>query len=66
MAKQREMKNPTILMNNKDLEALIKQVESQVDNFKVGTPPTYGGFPIIAREYVEKGNIIIYDDVAKR
>ena len=36
MQKVREMKNPTILMNTKDLETFIKQVEAQVNNFKVG------------------------------
>ncbi len=63
MQKVREMKNPTILMNTKDLETFIKQVEAQVNNFKVGTPPTYERLPIIAREHIEQGNIIIYDDV---
>jgi hypothetical protein len=65
MQKVREMKNPTILMNTKDLETFIKQVEAQVNNFKVGTPPTYEGLPIIAIEHIEQGNIIIYDDVMR-
>jgi hypothetical protein len=57
-----KMKNPTILINTKDLETFIKQVEAPVNNFKVGTLLTYEGIPIIAREHIEKGNIIIYDD----
>jgi hypothetical protein len=60
--KVREMKNPTILMNTKDFETFIKQVEAQVNNFKVGTKPTYEGMPISSTEYIEQGNIIIYDD----
>lgn len=57
-----EMKNPIIIMNDKDLETFTKQVESNVTNFKVGKNPTYQGIPIIAKEHIEKGEIIIYDD----
>ncbi len=56
------MKNPTILMNPKDLEAFVEQVEAQVHNLKVGKNPMYQGIPISANEYIEEGNLIIYDD----
>ena len=47
----RKMKNPTVLMNSKDLEPFTKQLE------------TYEGIPIVIDEYIEEGNMIIYDDV---
>ena len=56
------MVNPIIVMHTKDLKAFIKQTEARVDNLKVGENPTYQGIPIKAREYVEKGQLIIYDD----
>jgi len=60
--KIREMKNPTILMNKTDFENFKKDIESKVDNLKVGLNPTYEGIPIKTNEFVEKGNIIVYDD----
>ncbi len=63
--KIREMKNPAILMNDIDFENFKKEVESKVVNFKVGENPTYEGIPIKVNEFIEKGNIIVYDDVAQ-
>lgn len=63
--KIREMKNPTILMNDVDFENFKKEVESKVVNFKVGANPTYEGIPIKVNEFIEKGNIIVYDDVVQ-
>ena len=60
--KVREMKNPTILMNTKDLETFVKQVETKVNNFKVGSNPTYAGLPIKTNKIIRRGELIIYDD----
>ena len=62
----REMKNPTILMNDKDLETFIEQVENQVNNFKVGKHSKYEGIPIIGRKQIEQGKFIIYDEVVDK
>ena len=61
-----KMKNPTILMNDKDLETFIKQVENQVNNFKVGKYPKYEGIPIISRKQIEQGKFIIYDQAVDK
>ena len=58
----RGMKNPTILMNDKDFEKLKKEIESKVSNFKVGENPTYNGIPIIVRNYLEEGHMLFYDN----
>ena len=61
--KIREMKNPTILMNEIDFENFKKGLELKVFNFKVGSNPFYEGIPIKTNKSIEKGNIIVYDDV---
>ena len=61
--KVREMKNPTILMNKTDFQTFKKEVEAKVNNLKVGANPTYEGIPIKTNDFIEQGNIIIYDDV---
>ena len=61
----KEMRNPTILMNNKDLKTFIKQVEIQVCNFKVGKHPRYEGIPIVGGIHIEQGKFIIYDELNK-
>lgn len=63
--KIREMKNPTILMNTTDFENFKKEVESKVTNFKVGLNPTYEGVPIKTSDIIEKGNLVVYDDVVQ-
>lgn len=62
----REMKNPTILMNDKDLETFIKEVEAKVNNFKVGEHPTYAGIPIVEAKHIEQGTFIIYDNIVDK
>lgn len=37
--------------------------ESKVNNFKVGDNPTYESIPIKTKDFIEQGNIIIYDDI---
>ena len=64
ITKVREMTNPTILMNEKDLQTFIKQIESKVNNLKVGKQPMYEGIPILVGIHIEQGNLIIYDDLA--
>lgn len=61
--KIREMKNPTIVMNKTDFENFKKDVESKVVNLKVGLNPTYEGIPIKTSDIIERGNIVVYDDV---
>lgn len=61
-----EMKNPTILMNDKDLKNFITEVETKVNNFTTGSIPTYNGMPIIARDFIELGNLIIYDNYGRK
>jgi len=61
--KVREMKNPTILMNEKDFENFKKEVESKINDFKVGDNPSYEGVPILTACHIEQGNILIYDCV---
>ena len=59
------MKNPTILMNTSDFENFKKEIESKVTNFKVGLNPTYEGVPIKTSDIIEKGNLVVYDDVVQ-
>jgi hypothetical protein len=61
--KVREMKNPNILMNTKDLEIFLKEIEDKVSNFQPIENPDYMGVPIKARDYIQKGDLIIYDNV---
>jgi hypothetical protein len=57
------MKNPTILMNENDFEIFKKEVESKT-TVVVCNNPTYQGVPIKTSQIIEKGNIIVYDDVS--
>lgn len=59
--KIKAMKNPNILMNTTDFENLKKHVESTVENFKIGDPPTFNGFPITLRDYMQEGKVFIID-----
>lgn len=61
--KIREMKNPTILMNENYFDVFKKEIESKI-TVVVGNNPTYQGVPIKTSQTIEKGNIIIYDDVS--
>lgn len=55
-SKVKEMKNPTILMNSQDLKFLVDKGEV------IGS--TLNDIPITSREYVEPGQIIIFDDAS--
>lgn len=61
--KIREMKNPTILMNENDFEVFKNKIESKT-TIVVGNKPTYQGVPIKTNQIIEKGNIVVYDDVS--
>jgi hypothetical protein len=61
--KIREMKNPTILMNENDFEVFKNEIESKT-TVVVGNNPTYQGVPIKTSQIIEKGNIVVYDDVS--
>lgn len=64
--KVREMKNPTILMSEKDLETFIRELESKVNNFRAGENLTYRGMPIVTGKHIEQGTLIIYDDIVDK
>ena len=59
--KIREMKNPTILINENDFEVFKKEIESKT-TVAVGDNPTYEGVPIKINNIIQSGNIVIYDD----
>lgn len=61
--KVRDMKNPTILMYEKDFEALKKEIESKT-TIIVGKNPTYEGVPIKTNNIIQRGNVVVYDDVS--
>jgi hypothetical protein len=57
------MKNPVILMNPINFKNFKKELESKMQNFKVGNNPTYEGVPIKTRKYIKQGTVIVYDDI---
>lgn len=62
--KIRNMKKPTILMNKDDFDDLKKEIDPQAA-VVVGTNTTYTtdkGVPIKTSQFIDKGNIIVYDD----
>lgn len=63
VAKVKEMKYPTIVMNDKDLETFTKQLKLLVPNSEFGDNPTYEGIPIFGRKQIEKGKFIVYDRI---
>ena len=65
MDKIRAMKNPTIHMNQNDFDVWSKELQSKVQNFKVGEKPTYKGIPVKISNILETGTIVVLDDVPK-
>ena len=63
IARIAEMKEPTILMNDKDLEVFESQLKKRVNNFKIGKNPKYRGAPIKTNKYLQRDTIIIYDSL---
>lgn len=61
--KIREMKTPTILMNENDFEVFKNKIESKT-TIVVGNNPTYQGVPIKTSQIIEKGNVVVCDDVS--
>jgi hypothetical protein len=61
--KIREMKNPTILMNENDFEVFKRGIESKT-TIVVGDNLTYEGVPIKTNNIIQSGNIVVYDDVS--
>lgn len=62
-----EMENPTILMNSSDFKLLKIEVESMIENFEIKQNPVYRNIPIKVSDFlVEKGNIIVYDDIISK
>lgn len=62
VAKIAEMKEPTILMNDKDLDLLETKLKNQVNNFKIAKNPKYRGVPIKTDKYLQRSIIIVYDN----
>lgn len=57
--KIREMKSPIILMNETDFEIFKKKVESKTTI----VADTYEGVLIKTNNIIQRGNVVIYDDV---
>ncbi len=53
-----EMKSPVILMNNKDFENFMEQIERAQDG---SNPPTFEGIPIIEKNFICEGEFFVYD-----
>lgn len=62
IARIQEMKEPNILMNDKDLEFLESKLKNQVNNFKIADNPKYRGLPIKTHKHLQMGRIIVYDN----
>lgn len=62
--KIREMKRPTILMNDNDFEDLKNEIESKTTIVFDADNPTYEGVPIKTNNIIQSGNIVVYDDVS--
>lgn len=60
-SKVREMKNPTLLLHEKDFEKIKVYLETHCVN--VGCEPIFGGIPIEIRDIVEEGGCVIYDKI---
>ena len=57
------MKKPTIMLNTEDLEILAKKWEGEVTGIDF-IPKTYQGIPIKGNPFLDKGEVLIYDDVS--
>jgi|GEM_PF-2263818 len=61
--KVRKMKKPIILMNSDDFDSFKQKLESTIQNYKTSKCPTYEGIPIKTNNVIERGCIVVYDDV---
>lgn len=60
-----KMKNPTILLNQKDFEELKTKLESTIHCYTLADNPTYSGIPVKTSYFTDKGSVIIYDDISR-
>ena len=60
--KIRAMESPVIIMNEDDFEDLKSSVESK-STIMIGEVPTYGGIPLKTSYLINKGSVIVYDDI---
>lgn len=59
----RAIKNPTIFMNSDDFNSFKLELETTIQNFKVGENPQYGALPVKTSDLIQRGSIVVYDDV---
>jgi hypothetical protein len=59
--KIRKFKNPAILINTDDFNFFKSELEKDIVNYKVGKTPKYMDIPIIVKDHIQRGSVIIYD-----
>lgn len=64
ISKVQQMKNPVILMNADDLKSFEEKLKEEIISFTPSDTPQYRGIPIRTKDFVQRNQIIIYDDVA--
>ncbi len=63
VSKVQQMKNPVILMNQDDLKCFEIKLKDEITGFIPSNNPKYRGIPIKTNLFIERNQIIIYDDV---
>ena len=63
VSKVQQMKNPVILMNANDLKTFEEKLKEEIIGFTPSDTPHYRGIPIKTKDFVQRNQIIIYDDV---
>ena len=51
-------------MNADDLKSFEEKLKEEIDGFTPSDTPQYRGIPIRTKDFVQRNQIIIYDDVA--
>ena len=63
IAKIRSFKNPAILMNADDLNDFKDYIKNEVLGIDKSGIVKYMGIPIQARDYIERGTVVVYDQL---
>ncbi len=61
--KVKHMKNPVILMNVNDLKSFEEKLKEEIIGFIPNDTPKYRGIPIKIKDFIQRNQIIIYDDI---
>ena len=56
-----EMKDPIIIINEKDYEKLVLEVEGNMIGLMVGDSPSYNGISIVETSVMKEGEMVVYD-----